>query len=670
MIRIILLFVFTLLYVIPANCQDVIELKYENGVYTLPCAVNGLNLNFIFDTGAAVTSISSAEALFMLKNGYLSERDFIDSEQYITADGSIIENAVFNIKEFKIGQIIINDVRATVINSVDAPLLLGQSAISQLGKWYIDSNYLYLGVEPTEEFSNLSEEEHYKLAIEYENKGNLEEAYKHLEAICKDGKYNKELVNFVLNNQYEKGYELASKLCLDMCLSGDKFMIYRMYYGHWQLKPKNKKERLEFYRLLSESCSPIFYGYLADAYYACSEPAIATEYISYLENAAFQIESYMASSTDLIISNEELKERVAHIYETLGGVYYEKYRQFKDLYEPVFDKEKAFKYYEKAAQLSVHGMYNYGFELYWDDNATDDTKSKGIYWLTKAAEANYFDAMTVLIDAYYDGDRIPENYDKAIEYCNQLLKYNDDYYNFNANMYLGRIYYDKEDFDKAFKHLNDACEYIDRQKQNKGFWEYRSGTYTLLGDCYYFGLGTSVNYVKAYGLYLEELEHNKEDLYCIYSIAYMAQRGLGVQQNEKLAFELFQEGANRGHASCQAELAWCYYAKLGTSEDISKAIFWGKKAVENNNTLADAHLLLGYIYESKYHYNYDISKAISHFEAASTNGSGAASYRLGIIYEYGVESSVQRNYKLAKKYYSLAVEQGYSKAQEKLILFE
>ena len=652
-----------------AFSQEKIEMKFENGIYTIPCVVNDLRLRFIFDTGAANVSISAMEAGFMLKNGYLQESDFVDSELCILADGSIAENAVINIRELKIGSVSLSNIKAHVVINIEAPLLLGQSAISQLGKWYIDSNYLYLDVEPTEGLSNLSEEEHYKLAIEYENKGNLEEAYKHLEAICKDGKYNKELVNFVLNNQYEKGYELASKLCLDMCLSGDKFMISRMYYGHWQLKPKNKKERLEFYRLLSESCSPIFYGYLADAYYACSEPTIATEYISYLENAAFQIESYMASSTDLIISNEELKEKVAHIYETLGGVYYEKYSQYKDLYEPVFDKEKAFKYYEKAAQLSVRGMYKYGFELYWDDDATDATKSKGIYWLTKAAEANYFDAITVLIGAYYDGDRIPENYDKAIEYCNQLLKYNDDYYDLNANMFLGRIYYDKEDFDKAFKHLNDACEYIDRQKQNKGFYTYLYGTYTLLGDFYFYGQGTSVNYVKAYGLYLEELEHNKEDLHCIYCIAYMTQRGLGVQQNEKLAFELFQEGANRGHAFCQAELAWCYYAKLGTSEDISKAIFWGKKALENNNTLATTHLLLGYIYESKYHY-YDISKAISHYEAASTNGSGAASYRLGIIYEYGVQPSVQRNYKLAKKYYSLAVEQGYSEAQEKLKLFE
>lgn len=651
-----------------AFCQEKIEMKFENGIYTIPCVVNDLRLRFIFDTGAANVSISAMEAGFMLKNGYLQESDFIDSELCLLADGSIAENAVINIRELKIGSVSLSNIKAYVVFNIEAPLLLGQSAISQLGKWYIDSNYLYLGVEPTEELSNLSEEEHYKLAIEYENKGNLEEAYKHLEAICKDGKYNKELVNFVLNNQYEKGYELASKLCLDMCLSGDKFMISRMYYRRWQLEPKNKKERLEFYRLLSESCSPIFYGYLADAYYTCSEPAIATEYISYLENAAFQIESYMASSTDLIISNEELKERVAHIYETLGDVYY---GGCFDLYEPIFDKEKAFGYYEKVAQLSVHGMYKYGVVLYRDDDATDATKSEGIYWLTKAAEANYFEAMTELIDAYYNGDRIPENHDKAIEYCNQLLKYNDDdYYSLQANMYLGKIYYDKKEYNKAFKHLNDACEYIDIQEQNKGFYQYLYGTYSLLGDCYYFGLGTSVNYVKAYGLYLEELEYNEEDLYCIYSIAYMVQRGLGVQQNEKLAFELFQEGANRGHASCQAELAWCYYAKLGTSEDISKAIFWSKKAIENDNTLAEAHLLLGYIYESIYHYNYDISKAISHFEAASTNGSGAASYRLGRIYEYGEEPSVQRNYKLAKKYYSLAVEQGYSKAQEKLKLFE
>ena len=52
-------------------------MKREGGVSIIPCKVNGLNLNFIFDTGASNVSISLTEASFMLKNGYLEEGDII-----------------------------------------------------------------------------------------------------------------------------------------------------------------------------------------------------------------------------------------------------------------------------------------------------------------------------------------------------------------------------------------------------------------------------------------------------------------------------------------------------------------------------------------------------------------------------------------------------------------
>ena len=64
------------------NAQTVVKMEKLNGVYVMPCKVNGLSLKFIFDTGASDVSISLTEALFMLKNGYLSEDDLIGTEYY------------------------------------------------------------------------------------------------------------------------------------------------------------------------------------------------------------------------------------------------------------------------------------------------------------------------------------------------------------------------------------------------------------------------------------------------------------------------------------------------------------------------------------------------------------------------------------------------------------
>ena len=57
------------------NSQTVIQMKDIGGVYEVPCKVNGLKMNFIFDTGASDVSISLTEALFMFRHGYLKEEN-------------------------------------------------------------------------------------------------------------------------------------------------------------------------------------------------------------------------------------------------------------------------------------------------------------------------------------------------------------------------------------------------------------------------------------------------------------------------------------------------------------------------------------------------------------------------------------------------------------------
>lgn len=123
---------------ITSTAQSTIKTEKIGSLYTVPCSVNGLKLNFIFDTGATDVSISETEAIFMLKNGYLTEKDFIGSEFYRIANGDIQEGTKINIKEIKIGNIQIHNTLATVIHSLSAPLLLGQSALEKLGSFSFD----------------------------------------------------------------------------------------------------------------------------------------------------------------------------------------------------------------------------------------------------------------------------------------------------------------------------------------------------------------------------------------------------------------------------------------------------------------------------------------------------------------------------------------------------
>lgn len=120
--------------------SEVCVKKMPGGTYEVPCSVNGLPLKFIFDTGASDVTISSVEANFMLKNDYLSQKDFRGKKQYLTASGEISEGAVICIKEIVLGDAVLKNVNASVVKNQKAPLLLGQTVLERLGSFTFDND--------------------------------------------------------------------------------------------------------------------------------------------------------------------------------------------------------------------------------------------------------------------------------------------------------------------------------------------------------------------------------------------------------------------------------------------------------------------------------------------------------------------------------------------------
>jgi clan AA aspartic protease (TIGR02281 family) len=122
-----------------SSAQTVIQMEKKGGVYYVPCTVNGLKLSFIFDTGASNVSISMSEALFMLKNGYLSEDDLLGTESYQIANGDVAEGTKINLRSIVIGGKELRNVKASIVHSATAPLLLGQSVLERFGN--VSINY-------------------------------------------------------------------------------------------------------------------------------------------------------------------------------------------------------------------------------------------------------------------------------------------------------------------------------------------------------------------------------------------------------------------------------------------------------------------------------------------------------------------------------------------------
>jgi clan AA aspartic protease (TIGR02281 family) len=121
--------------------QRVVEVPFTaaNGVTKVDCTINNLPLNFIFDTGASDVTLSQVEANFMFKNGYLSSKDVIGKQRYQTADGNISVGTTILLKEVQFAGLTLTDVRASVVKSQNAPLLLGQTVLQRLGKIEIDN---------------------------------------------------------------------------------------------------------------------------------------------------------------------------------------------------------------------------------------------------------------------------------------------------------------------------------------------------------------------------------------------------------------------------------------------------------------------------------------------------------------------------------------------------
>ncbi len=119
--------------------KNIIPMEYVNGVYYLKVEVNDIPMKFIFDTGASIISISQAEAAFLYKQGTLTDEDFIGNSSFQDANGNVSEGTIARLRKVKVGNIILQDVEASIVPNQRAPLLFGQSALKKFGRISIDN---------------------------------------------------------------------------------------------------------------------------------------------------------------------------------------------------------------------------------------------------------------------------------------------------------------------------------------------------------------------------------------------------------------------------------------------------------------------------------------------------------------------------------------------------
>lgn len=114
------------------------------GCMEIQASLNGEPFNMLWDTGAAITSISALELQKLDKAGKITLDDLQGTIVAQIADGSYTEEYVFNLAEIVIPardnqSLTLHDIEVCVSANMSAPLLVGQNVMRKLPRHTIDN---------------------------------------------------------------------------------------------------------------------------------------------------------------------------------------------------------------------------------------------------------------------------------------------------------------------------------------------------------------------------------------------------------------------------------------------------------------------------------------------------------------------------------------------------
>ena len=285
----------------------------------------------------------------------------------------------------------------------------------------------------------------------------------------------------------------------------------------------------------------------------------------------------------------------------------------------------------------------------FEDGADDDNS---IASLMRRAEKGNAEAQFELGTAYYNGDGMEQNYEKAFEWYTKAAEQGMA----EAQFKLGICYDNGQGVTQNYK---KAVEWFTKAAE-QGFAEAQYN----LGNCYYNGQGVRQNYKKAIEWFTKAAEQGYA--YAQYNLGTCYDNGQGVTQNHKKAVEWYTKAAEQGDANAQNNLGACYDNGQGVRQNYKKAAERFTKAAEQGDAMVQFNL--GDCYYNGQGVRQNYKKAVEWYTKAAEQGYADAQNNLGICYNNG--RGVTQNYKKAIEWITKAAEQGDENAIESLKLLK
>ena len=125
------------------SSDEVISVPFNerNGVKFVEVKLNNsIGVDMILDSGCSGATISISEAEYLYNKGVLTDDDLVGAQNSTYADGRMELNQVVNLRELSIGgKITCQNVKATIIENPQVPLLLGNDVLNRVSSYEVDN---------------------------------------------------------------------------------------------------------------------------------------------------------------------------------------------------------------------------------------------------------------------------------------------------------------------------------------------------------------------------------------------------------------------------------------------------------------------------------------------------------------------------------------------------
>ena len=305
-------------------------------------------------------------------------------------------------------------------------------------------------------------------------------------------------------------------------------------------------------------------------------------------------------------------------------------------FKPFINYEKAAAYFRPLAEQGDAGAAYHLADSLEEISAWDEANN----WLVKAAEGGSVEAQSDLgIRAW-----LRENYAEAVKWLQPAAeKGNAGALFCMANMLMNGNSAIAKDEVKAFQYYSKASE----QGNLRAMYE--------LGRCYYYGLGTSIDYNMAFKLFSNASQNGSDDMWLELGNCYLEGNGVGKDVNK--AIECYKRGIEKTDCDyCRMRLGILYADQNSGYFSRSLAEECLIPLTKKDQFRGDAAFRLGMLCGSVG----DKQESVRWFMMASDENHAAAQYNLGVIYFNGELGA--RDFDKAEQFFTLAAHNGHPNA--------